>query len=285
MRHTDGVWDTNEKGVYFLACTNGNLSLTTYNDFLIALNEIKGERTVLKIREACGKGKVLIDSGVHELAAREHRRTGDSFATIFSRDPFEIEGFNAWIEKYTVIMNELKDVVWGYIEIDLGGPVGKRKIRAMLEDSGLRPIPVYHPLIDNYEYLDELFDQYDRICVGNLADRPYEIRREILLTIKKRNTKNRFVHLLGYTPDELMWGMGFDSSDSSTWVQGPRWGFIQEKASFNTFSRVEDDIVPIRGQENDGMNWKSTELSALFSSMQMKGYRSWQEAQVKLGLV
>ena len=56
------------------------------------------------------------------------------------------------------------------VEVDQGGRENKIKTRARLEKMGLRPIPVYHPLNDGWDYFDYLAENYDRICMGNVVN-------------------------------------------------------------------------------------------------------------------
>ena len=92
--------------------------------------------------------------------------------------------------------------LWGYIELDQGGAVHKRRTRTALEQAGLAPIPVYHPFNDGWDYFDELCARYDRICVGNVVQAPRAIRCRIFATVweRQRAYPDVWIHYLGVTP-------------------------------------------------------------------------------------
>lgn len=139
-------------------------------------------------------------------------------------------------------MSALKDDCWGYIEIDQGGRDHKIKTRALLEAEGLRPIPVYHPLNDGWDYFDELAQRYDRICVGNLVQAEPESRKRMLATIweRRRRYPDLWVHLLGYTPNALLNAFPVNSCDSSTWLSAVRWpDAFAVRAALRTVSRLD----------------------------------------------
>lgn len=95
----------------------------------------------------------------------------------------------------------------------------------MLEGMGLRPIPVYHPLVDGWDYFDELAEQYDRICFANLVQANNYTRARLMATCYERRRKypHLWIHLLGVTPNEWFNAIAPQSSDSSTWLAGLRW--------------------------------------------------------------
>src|SRR5262252_7964429 len=87
-----------------------------------------------------------------------------------------------------------------------------------MESEGLCPIPVYHPLGDGWDYLDELLDEYDRVCIGNLARSVPEVRTELLHTVWElvRRAKHRvWVHALGVTPMPCLLSAPIQSADST----------------------------------------------------------------------
>ena len=57
------------------------------------------------------------------------------------------------------------------------------------ESLGLKPIPVYHPLLDGWDYFDELAAQYDRICFGNIVQAPAATRIRLLHTLWERHRR------------------------------------------------------------------------------------------------
>ena len=59
----------------------------------------------------------------------------------------------------------------------------------MLEQMGLRPIPVYHPFNDGWDYFDYLAERYDRICFGNVVQADRETRKRLVATAWERHRK------------------------------------------------------------------------------------------------
>jgi len=105
---------------------------------------------------------VLLDSGVYVLASQHADRHSISMDEALCLAPQEIEGFEALFDLYVEIVTKYESRLWGYVEIDFGGCTNKRRTRARLESLGLRPMPVYHPLNDGWDYFDELAQEYDR---------------------------------------------------------------------------------------------------------------------------
>jgi hypothetical protein len=140
--------------------------------------------------------------------------------------PEQLDGFDALFDIYVRTVQEYEQDLWGYIELDQGGAVNKRKTRARLEKLGLRPIPVYHPLNDGWDYFDELCTQYDRICFGNVVQASQQTRRHLLATLweRRRRYPDVWVHVLGLTPSELVIAYPVSSADSSTFVGQLRYG-------------------------------------------------------------
>ena len=98
----------------------------------------------------------FIDSGVFNLSTRHAAKHDLTMDQALALAPTEIDGFDELFAKYVRLVTELGDKVWGYIEIDQGGKANKIKTRARLEELGLRPIPVYHPFNDGWDYFGEI---------------------------------------------------------------------------------------------------------------------------------
>jgi hypothetical protein len=160
------------------------------------------------------------------LGVNHGKKHGLSFYEVLALPPEEIDGFEQLIDRYMDTVTALEPLLWGYVELDQGGPENKRRLRAMTEAKGLRPIPVYHPLVDDYAYFDELAGQYDRICMANVVVTPRPMRKRLLATLweRCRAYPHLWVHLLGYTPDDVTNAYPAASVDSSTFLGAVRWG-------------------------------------------------------------
>lgn len=221
-----GRFDPSVEQVYFLAGTH----LTTIGEIhpwnLIATNDVNET----KLRELEGRldngNFVFFDSGVFWLTQQHMKKHGVTMDQALALRPDEIDGFDWLWDTYVKTVKAYEDRLWGYIELDQGGAENKRKTRAKLEALGLRPIPVYHPLNDGWDYFDELCEQYDRICFGNIVQARPQARRHLLATLWERRRKypDVWIHVLGLTPNEVTTSYPPSSCDSSSWVFAVRFG-------------------------------------------------------------
>jgi hypothetical protein len=158
-----------------------------YRYFLIALNEIQSESELASFAQLLKQGKaILLDSGIFNLGMQHARKYDMTFYEVLSLPPEQIEGFEQLKQRYIQTVEQYRDQLWGYVELDFGGKDNKKRIRAELESLGLRPIPVYHPLNDGWDYFDYLAQRYDRICVANVVQSPLYVRKRILATLWER---------------------------------------------------------------------------------------------------
>ena len=224
MKLTGGTWSSN---LYFVANLPAMMPFTVkaHDCLLIAMNEITGrDGDMVHEYLAAGK-KVFIDSGVFNLAGQHAKTHNVTHDEALGMAPDDIDGFDQLFAKYCSILSRIGESCWGYIEIDLGGRENKIKTRKRIESLGLKPIPVYHPLIDGWDYFDELASTYDRICVGNLVHAHPNVRERIIATIfeRKRNYPDLWIHLLGVSPSQLLNAYPLESCDSSALSSMTRW--------------------------------------------------------------
>jgi hypothetical protein len=238
---TGPAFDPAEEFVYFLAtgpARHGEAAaalpdenLCEYPFILIAVNEMETPKAFEQVDKLIDSGRrILIDSGVFNLAMRHKVKHGVSHDVALSMPPEEIDGFEELLERYYTVGARYRDSVWGMIEIDLGGAAHKPRTRARIEkESGIIPMPVWHPLLDGIDYYHQLVggkNGYDRICVGNLVQAAPTVRTRMLSVIAELSQQYPKVwhHLLGVTPNEITYSIPiYGSSDSSTWLAGVRW--------------------------------------------------------------
>lgn len=236
-----GRYDPNEETIYFLAGHTIEEIAEIHRWSLVAVDQLmtrryatsrnRGEpiitRESTELAERAKHGKVMLDSGVFGLAQR-HRQNHPDMALhdVLSLPPEQIDGFDALFDAYVEIAQAFEDDLWGYVELDQGGPENKLRLRRRLEKLGLRPIPVYHPINDGWDYFDELAREYDRICVGNVVHANENQRRHLCATLweRRRRYPGLWVHLLGFTPNEVTVVYPTSSCDSSSWVYAIRFG-------------------------------------------------------------
>jgi hypothetical protein len=225
-----GRFDPTEGPVYFLAGHMGD-ELATHPYTLVAVNDfIEGEneaRRTVAYRLSIPDHRLMIDSGIFWLT-NMHMKAHPPMTMdeALSLAPDQIDGFAELWALYRDVVREYEPDLWGYIELDQGGADNKRKTRARLEAEGLRPIPVYHPLNDGWGYFDELCEEYDRICVGNVVQANRQTRKALLHTIweRRRRHPDVWIHLLGITPNVLTTAYPPSSCDSSSFAHGLKYG-------------------------------------------------------------
>lgn len=275
MKHTGGAWDRRDTNIYFIASTVDVLAVGArrHQYLLVAVNEISTKKHIETIKGWLANGKkVFIDSGVYNLVnvhAREHNLTMDQALAL---SPEKINGFSELYDRYCKLIHEIGERAWGYIEIDIGGKDNKRKTRAKLEARGLKPIPVYHPLNDGWDYFDELASQYDRICFGNIVHAEQATRKRLLATAweRRRQYPHIWIHLLGMTPNEWLNAFPIDSLDSSSWLRLVRWNdSYRTSVMMKSFTRVPRNLTYLRDSEPQGQNgWhKNWEIGAFDAHM------------------
>ncbi|MCA1419468.1 hypothetical protein [Bradyrhizobium sp. BRP23] len=229
MIRTGGNWNAEAWPIYFIASEPKTLAHanTVNKHLLVAVNEIHTDEHFGMLDTFIANGcDVFIDSGVYNLATEHARAHRMSMDRALSLAPDEIDGFTDLFDKYVSIVRRLDHQVWGYIEIDQGGRDNKIRTRTKLEEMGLRPVPVYHPFNDGWDYFDYLAERYDRICFGNVVQADIETRRRLVATAWERRRKypKLWIHALGLTASEMTAAWPLNSCDSSTWLAAVRWG-------------------------------------------------------------
>lgn len=241
---TGGRFDKDAGFLYFIAGSPDRVAGDTHYDkgdstrdptihiphhphVLVAVNEIKAAKDYATLDRLCDTRNVLLDSGIYNLAmnhARNHSTTHDE---ALSMAPEDIDGFTELWDRYADIATRFSTRLWGVIELDQGGLDNKPRTRARIEtELGFTPMPVYHPLLDGWDYYDTLAQGYDRICFGNLVKASPPIRLRLIHTASQRARAypHLWTHLLGVYPNENLLGMPLRGScDSSSWLTSERW--------------------------------------------------------------
>lgn len=230
MKRTTGRYDPAERGPrYFLASNTDTLEMSEAPHLLIAVDQVGGSTARERFERLLeGSESVLLDSGIYALTqahARAHRVSMDQ---ALSLAPDEVDGFADLWRDYSEIVSTYRDRLWGIIELDQGGAERKRVTRARIEDElGVVPMPVYHPVLDGWDYLEELAEGYDRVCFGNVVEAHPGDRKRLLHTAFERQRASfpeTWLHLLGYTlSEDYLMAPWHGSCDSSSWTRNVRW--------------------------------------------------------------
>lgn len=225
-----GRYDPDEAPVFFTAGNSRGAPCSPHT--LMALNDLgdgseeSTHHAIVEMeRRLDAGGKLLLDSGIFNVTNEHKRAHGITMDEALRIHPTEIDGFDKLWGMYVDVVKRYQDRLWGFIELDQGGANAKRETRARIEAEGLVPIPVYHPIVDGWDYFDELASQYDRICVGNVVQATRSERQRILATLWERHRAypHLWIHVLGLTPNQIIGTYYFNSCDSSSFVSLLRW--------------------------------------------------------------
>lgn len=224
---TGGKFDRDAELLYFVAGGAEVLLQSPHPHVLIAVNEVRSAKDYERLDRLCDERDVMLDSGIFSLANRHAKRHAVSHDTGLSMAPEEIDGFAELWDKYGEVVTRFADRLWGVVELDQGGIENKPRIRARIEgEFGITPMPVYHPLLDGWDYYDELASNYDRLCFGNIVKASPPLRLRLAHTASERAREYPYLwqHFLGMTPNENLLAIPYRGScDSSSWVTNLRW--------------------------------------------------------------
>lgn len=289
-KRTGGVFDPAARPLYFAA---GQIAWTPPavarfpESVLVAVNDLKTPRAEARGLTAhldAGR-RVLLDSGVFELANGYAKTHGMTLAHALAIAPEDLDGFAELYDRYTSVVARHGDRLWGWIELDQGGRVNKTRVRGYLEAGGQIPIPVYHPLNDGWDYFDYLAQNYDRVCFGNVVAASPAVRARILHTLWERHRQypDLWVHALGIYPSELFLAAPADSCDASSWLGPLRWGERATESSMLAATRalprpfLYDTSVPPGGPRS-----RDKAIGVLVDSLTATN-RVWSHARARAG--
>lgn len=302
-RTSGGAFDAADRYVYFLA--SGAPQLLELVDppidprlarhTLLAVNELHSPQHVAMFEQLLDNGsKILLDSGIFNLTNQHALRNGMRMDDALALAPDEIDGFDTLWDRYCSLVDKYADRLWGVIELDQGGAPNKRVTRARLENEipGFVPMPVYHPVNDGWDYLDELAQQYDRICVGNVVQASTPDRDRLLLTFWERVGRypHLWIHVLGYTPTGTTASNPPQGScDSSAWLSATRWvKGTKLRSHLHPWSQLEADdrFAYLRGSDRGGpLGYKAGyRVNAYRSRMMEEQWRAIEQERTEAGL-
>lgn len=225
-----GTFDRTERPIYFAAGSSPHYP----RHLLLAVNDLFGKHGEDNLKRLLDLGHtILLDSGVFWLTNQHKRATGVSMDAALSLPPEEINGFQDLFDRYVYLTSTYGDRLWGYIELDQGGRDNKIRTRKKLHDLGLRPIPVYHPFNDGWDYFDEIAETSDRMCFGNVVQASQMARVRLLHTMweRRRQYPHLWIHVLGLSANEWCLPTPPDSCDSSTWLNALRYPDVKTEVA------------------------------------------------------
>jgi hypothetical protein len=294
---TGGTWDRTDRPIYFLAGPDHHLHVggPIHPYVLVALNELTLRDPAGDLERVLDTGaQVLLDSGVFAQATKHARRHHLGLYETLALPPEQLDGWDRLLGRYISLVKRFEHRLWGYVELDQGGRDRKRATRRTLEGHGLRPMPVYHPLSDGLDYLQELAEGYDRICAANLVKTPRAKRLPLLhsLVDARRRYPHLWVHLLGVTPDQDAFALDAgDSMDSSTWESTLRYpAGYKEHAAGRALpgtptlpTNYKSRLGKGHSWAPDGM-WKAVQMGAVGAAARHANWRHYRARLADLGL-
>lgn len=279
-----GAFDPSEAPIYFIASSMEALNegIPVHSKILVAVNELNTPQSRSDLDSAMESGAtVFLDSGVYNLAMEHARKYGVSHDVGLSMAPEDIHGFDALYDSYIELVKHYESRLWGYIEIDQGGRERKIETRAKLESAGLRPVPVYHPLTDGWDYFEFLAERYDRICLGNIVQAQQPVRKRLLATLWQRGQSypDLWVHVLGLSMHPSLCAYPVNSIDSSTWLSAVRWtkGY-RDKVCLGAFGSLPKEFTYTLDRSQADQNplyKKAKRMAAYGEAMNQKNWRHY----------
>lgn len=275
-----GKWDPEAENIFFLAGTVSD-AVTSNNPFtLLAVNEIKTQKQIDLLDRWCDERTILLDSGVYALASAYAKAHDVSIGVAFATPPDQMDDWNRLYDQWCELTQRFGDRLWGVIELDQGGKDAARITReACFNDTGIMPIPVYHPLSDGWDYYDELAQGYDRICVGGLAlPPPARLRLCWTACDRARAYPYLWTHLLSITPAPWVLSAGLRGSvDSSSWLAAIRWATTwQARVMLQRFSTLVPEMTYDRDDPKNLERGrpKAMQVSAAYGAFQQETFRA-----------
>lgn len=141
-----------------------------------------------------------------------------AYSALTQGATIKIGDYAAWLRKW-------QPYITHYINLDvIGDPAATWDNQLILEEEGLRPIPVFHAGSDFrhlYRYLDA---GYTYICLGGLVGRTRKAVMPWAIKCFKEAKGKAVFHGLGLTRWADLAALPYYSVDSSSWGMGHRYG-------------------------------------------------------------
>mgnify|MGYP006954666626 CR=1 FL=1 len=172
--------------------------------------------------------------------------------------------FIAYIDKYIAYINE--NGIEHFFEMDIDVLLGYRKVLELRKyinsETGKKCIPVWH----RYEF-EKMCDEHDYVALGGLAlktisSREYHVLPKLIAEAHRRKAK---IHGLGFTSMKWLPMCHFDSVDSTAWLSGCKFGFLDK---FNGRSIV-------RIHRPKGTKFKSSRDAAIHNFREWVKFQKW----------
>ena len=176
--------------------------------------------------------------------------------------------FKAYVDKYIAYINE--NSIEHFFEMDVDVLLGYRKVLELRKyinsETEKKCIPVWHRSRGKYEF-EKMCSENDYVAIGGLAlktisSREYHVLPKLIAEAHRRKAK---IHGLGFTSMKWLPMCHFDSVDSTAWLSGCRFGFLDK---FNGRSIV-------RIHRPKGTKLKSSKDAAIHNFREWVKFQKW----------
>lgn len=153
----------------------------------------------------------------------------DSGAFTFMNGSKSDVDFDEYLTKYIEFIN--KHDIQYFFELDVDVIVGLEEVerlRKKLEtETGKKCIPVWHRSRGKQKFID-MCQEYDYVAIGGLVTKEIEPHEHKYLKwfIDTAHSHNCKIHGLGFTNMNGLYLYNFDSVDSTSWVNGGKFGSL-----------------------------------------------------------
>ncbi len=130
------------------------------------------------------------------------------------------------VDSYIDFCHKVKYYVWGYIQLDKPrDAVNSTKLLEIQVDAGLKPIPIFIQGME-WEKLPELLAINQRVCISAGWQSAKEYSHQRYQKAYKITDGKIKSHALAWGRFPEIVGLPIASADSSTWINGSRYGVI-----------------------------------------------------------
>lgn len=190
---------------------------------------ISGNKKRLEYLKEFGADKLMLTfADVKFYGKNMARFKAGEFDILFDSGAFSIwkRGININIKDYCDYL--IRHKIEKYLVLDkVGSHIKTMENQRIMEDYGMRPIPVYH-MNSPIENLYEICEKYKYVCLGGTVGSQKSTRIAFFEEVFKHFPDHKF-HGLGITDARIIKSFPFYSVDSTTWLVAEKMGKILDQ--------------------------------------------------------
>jgi len=164
--------------------------------------------------------------------SKKHILDSGAFSTFSNPNQAKNNNWDDYVSRYINFIKLTSQKL--FFELDIDAIIGLKKVeyyRSKIEDAvGIQPIPVWHKS-RGWDYYEMMVEKYKYVAIGTtLALQQGKKIRSNPMILKKfidtAHNKGAKIHGLGFTSTPNLVKLKFDSVDSTTWINGAKFGNI-----------------------------------------------------------